>query len=202
VARIRLVTGEDAPALADIYRPVVESTAISFETEAPDERELRRRIESTLLSHPWLVCEHGGRVVGYAYATPHRSRAAYQWSTETSVYVRSDRSRRGVARGLYTSLFAILAAQGFVNGYAGITLPNPASVGLHESVGFRPLCVYRKVGYKLGAWHDVGWWQLVLRAYASAPEPPLKLRDIQSDPSWRAMLAASEPFVRPETRRG
>jgi L-amino acid N-acyltransferase YncA len=110
---IRLATRNDAPGIAEIYRPIVESTPISFETEPPDEHEIQRRVVETLPAYPWLVCEHEGRVAGYAYATRHRARAAYQWSVDTSVYVHSDFRRRGIGRGLYLSLFRILAAQGY-----------------------------------------------------------------------------------------
>ena len=143
---IRLASDRDARAIADIYAPFVESSATSFETEAPSADEIRRRVQETTITHPWLVCVCGDTVAGYAYATKHRARAAYQWSVEVSVYVHGSFRRAGVGRGLYTSLFAILAAQGFVHAYAGITLPNESSVALHESLGFRPVGVYRTIG--------------------------------------------------------
>lgn len=165
---IRLACDADAPGVAGIYRPVVEGGAASFELTAPDELEMALRIRNTLPSHPWLVGEEGGQIVGYAYATMHRSRGAYAWSVETSVYVAADFRRRGVGTGLYRSLFAVLAAQGYVNAFAGIALPNPGSVALHESLGFEPIGVFRSVGFKKGRWHDVGWWQ---RAVATSPAP-------------------------------
>src|SRR5207247_775030 len=136
---IRLAGDKDAAAIAAIYAPFVESDATSFETEPPSVAEIKKRIKETTVAYPWLVCVCDGVIAGYAYATRHRVRAAYQWCVETSVYVHSDFQRSGVARGLYTSLFAILAAQGFVNAYAGITLPNARSVALHEGLGFLPL---------------------------------------------------------------
>ena len=136
---LRLVNEDDAAAIAEIYRPIVESTPISFEIEPPDEHEIQRRILETRRKYPWLVCDNRGRVVGYAYATQHRLRVAYQWSVDTSVYVHPDFRRCGIGRALYTSLLQILAAQGYFNAYAGITLPNPGSVGLHESLGFQPV---------------------------------------------------------------
>src|SRR5688572_19253366 len=150
---IRLAVAGDAAAVAAVYRPFVASTPISFEIEPPDEGEMRRRIQETLKAYPWLVSESDGVVVGYAYATTHRVRAAYRWSVDAAVYVDAAHHRRGIGRGLYASLFAILARQGFVNAYAGITLPNAASVGLHEAAGFEAVGIYRQVGYKLGAWH-------------------------------------------------
>jgi phosphinothricin acetyltransferase len=195
-ARIRLADAADAEALAAIYRPVVESTTISFETVPPDRDEMARRLAATLAAHPWLVCDIGGRVAGYAYATTHRVRAAYQWSVDTSVYVDAAWRRSGVGRGLYQSLFAILAAQGFFNAFAGIALPNAASVALHEAVGFEALGVYRRVGFKLGAWHDVGWWQLTLRAHESSPNAPLPLTAVQRRDDWAALLSSGEPSIR------
>jgi L-amino acid N-acyltransferase YncA len=183
---IRLASDADAAHIADIYRPVVESTFISFETAAPDEHEMRRRIRNTLPSYPWLVYEIGDAIAAYAYATKHRVRPAYRWSVDTSVYVREDYRRGGLARSVYTSLFAILRAQGYFNAYAGIALPNAASVALHEHVGFRPIGVYRNVGYKLGSWRDVGWWQLELRPCEAAPEPPLHVEDVANSILTRA----------------
>jgi L-amino acid N-acyltransferase YncA len=195
-ARIRLAEADDAEAMAAIYRPVVESTTISFETVAPDRDEMARRLADTLVSHPWLVCEVGGRVAGYAYATKHRVRGAYQWSVDTSVYVDAASRRSGLGRGLYQSLFAILGAQGFFNAFAGIALPNAASIALHEAVGFEPLGVYRRVGFKLGGWHDVGWWQLTLRAHAALPDAPLPLAAVRRRADWVALLATGEPSIR------
>jgi phosphinothricin acetyltransferase len=145
---------------------------------------MERRIASTLRGWPWLVCEYEGRVAGYAYATSHRVRAAYQWAVDTSVYVDPAFHRRSIGSALYTSLFRILVAQGYFNAYAGITLPNPASVALHEAVGFRLVGVYHKVGYKLGAWHDVGWWQLALQPHRASPPPPLTLDEVRKHESW------------------
>jgi L-amino acid N-acyltransferase YncA len=188
--RIRLASQRDAVGIAEIYRPSVVSAPISFELEPPDASEITRRIEKTLTTHPWLVCEEEDRLAGYAYASRHRERAAYQWSVDVSVYVDPGFRRRGVGQALYTSLFAILRAQGFYNAYAGITLSNPGSVGLHESVGFKQLGVYRNVGYKMGAWHDVGWWDLSLQQKPAEPRPPLMLAEVESGASWNSLLSA------------
>jgi phosphinothricin acetyltransferase len=196
MVRIRLANDGDAEAIAAIYRPVVEGTAISFETVAPDPHDISRRLSETMTEYPWLVCERDGQVAGYAYATRHRVRAAYQWSVDTSVYIAEAHKRSGVGRGLYQSLFAILAAQGFFNAFAGIALPNPSSVGLHEAMGFEKLGVYRNVGFKLGEWHDVGWWQLQLRPDEKTPDGPLALADVQRRPEWDRMLASGERSIR------
>ena len=193
---IRLVGDADLDAIVGIYRPVVESTTISFETSAPDREEIARRVADTLLTYPWLVCDVDGRVAGYAYATRHRVRGAYRWSVDTSVYIDETYRRRGVGRGLYESLFAILAAQGYVNAFAGIALPNPASVALHEAMGFEKVGVYRHVGYKLGRWCDVGWWQRGLREQRDAPQEPLALESVRGRSDWQALVTRGVSVIR------
>ena len=169
---IRVASSADAADIAAIFSPVVSNTAISFELEPPTVDEMRRRIASTLERLPWLVSEDAhGRVNGYAYASNHRDPPAYQWSANTSVYIREDARGQGVGRLLYERLFAQLAALGYFQTFAGIALPNDASVALHRAVGFAPIGVYRNVGYKLGAWRDVAWWQRQLRAPADPIEP-------------------------------
>jgi L-amino acid N-acyltransferase YncA len=195
-AVIRLATERDAEQIAAVYAPNVTDTVISFELEPPTADEMRRRIEVTLQRYPWLVCERQGGVLGYAYAGAHGFRAAYQWSVDVSVYVHEEARRMGVGRALYASLFAALELQGFYNAYAGATLPNPASVGLHESVGFRPVGVYRGVGYKLGAWHDVVWWHLPLRKRVVDPDPPADLPSVVGSKEWKAALRQGLPLLR------
>jgi L-amino acid N-acyltransferase YncA len=176
---IRLATPEDAAAIAAVYGPYVASTVISFEVVPPDAAEMQKRVAAVLARLPWLVCERDRRVVGYAYASPHHVRAAYQWSVDTAVYVSAEHHGVGVGRELYGALFPLLLRLGYVNAYAGITLPNPKSVGLHESFGFEPLGVYRHVGFKFGQWHDVGWWSLPLQPLPASPRPPLALHELQ-----------------------
>lgn len=154
---IRLAEPDDGGALSDIYRPAVTDCATSFELDPPDGAEMARRVSRVLERTPWLVWERDGRVLGYAYATSLRERPAYQWSVEVSAYIHADAKRSGVGRTLYLSLFAALVVQGFRNAYAGITLPTPESVGFHKAMGFAPIGVYRGIGYKHGAWHDVIW---------------------------------------------
>src|SRR5258708_38800595 len=145
----------DAAQVAAIYAPHVTGASTSFEYAPPDADEMAARISPTLAPMPYLVLEPGGEVLGFAYASKHRERAAYQWSVDVSVYVRPDAHRRGVGRALYESLFALLRLQGFYAAHAGITLPNPASVGLHEALRFRPAGVSPSAGFKPGAWHDM-----------------------------------------------
>jgi L-amino acid N-acyltransferase YncA len=195
-AVIRLATSADAAGVQAIYEPIVRDTPISFELEPPTVEEMQQRIGKTLEHLPWLVCEHHGDILGYVYASQHRARPAYQWSVDVSVYVHPDTRRMGVGQALYRSLFAVLALQGFYQAYAGITLPNPASVGLHESLGFQPVGVYRAVGYKLGAWHDVGWWQLSLREQVIPLGPPVALSVVHRSPAWSAALATGAPVLK------
>jgi L-amino acid N-acyltransferase YncA len=161
-------TGTDAAACASIYEPFVSHSAISFEVGAPDAAEMARRIET---AHAWLVAEDAGQLIGFAYAGSHRARAAYRWATEVSVYVDPRHQRRGIGRALYGELLPWLARHGLQVALAGITLPNPGSVALHEAIGFQPVGVYRRIGWKADAWHDVGWWQLELVPAGTEPPP-------------------------------
>jgi phosphinothricin acetyltransferase len=187
-ATIRLARAEDAAGVLAIYAPFC-ATPVSFEEEPPSLDEMRRRIAGTLERWPWLVCAADAEVLGYVYARPHRERAAYRWSVEVTAYVAAGQRRRGVGRALYTALFRLLELQGYCNAYAGITLPNPASVGLHEALGFRPVGVYRHVGYKCGAWHDVGWWQRDLRPPEPEPPEPRDLSELKGEAAWQAALS-------------
>ena len=195
-AILRLATGQDAAQIADIYAPYVLDTPISFELDPPTAEEMGKRIASILTKTPWLVCEQEGEIKGYAYASPHRARAAYRWSVDVSAYVRRGHHRRGIGRALYTALMNLLPLQGYANAYGGITLPNLASVGLHEALGFIPVGIYREVGYKLGHWHDVEWWQRSLGAHPDDPREPLPLQHALHLPEWQAALAKGQVLLR------
>lgn len=153
---------DDGAALAAIYAPHVESSWVSFETEAPDAAEMARRITEYGQSHAWLIAERGDAILGYAYASPHRTRAAYATSADVAIYIADHAQGQGVGRALYTTLFDRLRAQSIHAVFAGIALPNPASIALHEAMGMVPVGIYREVGWKLGGWRDVGWWQRLL----------------------------------------
>lgn len=160
---LRRATTADAAACLAIYRPVVETTATSFEAVPPTIEEFATRIEKSLSAWTWLIAEEEGRCVGYAYGHSHRERAAYRWSVEVTIYVDSSRQRQGVGRRLYERLFVDLAELGYCNAYAGVTRPNEASMALHRGVGFEYIGTFRSVGRKFDRWHDVAWFQRKLR---------------------------------------
>jgi L-amino acid N-acyltransferase YncA len=171
-AAVRDARAADAAACAAIYAPYVTGTAITFETEPPSEGEMAARIETASSSYAWLVLEEDGRVVGYAYGGRFHARPAYRWAAEVSVYLETGRRRTGGGRALYQALLARLRERGFRIAIAGMTLPNEASVGLHEALGFEPVGTYRRIGYKLGGWHDVAWMQRrLLDEDGEPPEP-------------------------------
>lgn len=169
----------DGAACAAIYAPFVTGGATSFEEHPPDAEEFARRIERVCARFPWLIAEQDSAVAGYAYASQHRERAAYRWAADVAIYLGERYRGRGIGKALYGTLFELLARQGLSTLCAGVTLPNDASVALHEACGFRLVGVYRKIGYKNGAWRDVGWWQLELAGDGSDPPqepgPPARL---------------------------
>jgi L-amino acid N-acyltransferase YncA len=190
-SRIRSIELTDAPAIARIYAPYVSDHAISFELVPPDTAEMERRINGVITQYPWLVFEEDGEVIGYAYAAAHNPRFAYQWSVNVSVYLDARAHRRGIGRALYTALFDLLRRQRFVNAYAGITLPNAASVGLHQAMGFVTVAVYPRVGFKFGRWHDTTWLHLRLVEEDGPPAgDPLPVADLWRDPAVAKMLDA------------
>jgi L-amino acid N-acyltransferase YncA len=166
---IRPATAQDASAIASIYEPIVRDTPISFETDPPSTEDIAARIRRAV---EWIVFERDGEVVGYAYAAPFHPRASYAWSVEVSIYLAEDARGAGIGRVLVSDLLQRLERRGFVNAFAGVALPNPSSVRLFESFGFEKVAHQRKVGFKLGAWLDVAWWQLELNP-PTIPPPVL-----------------------------
>ena len=193
---IRLARLEDAPQIADIYRPFVEASPVSFEASAPDSVETSNRIEGVTAKYPWLVCEVDGAVAGYAYASQHRVRFHYQWSIDCSVYVHPDYRKLGIASALYTSLIEIVRYQGYISAFAGITLPNEASVGFHSSMGFIPIGVYKNVGFKLDRWHSVGLWQLQLHEPTTPPPQIRLMNEVLDTPTWNQAIEDGEQKLR------
>jgi len=179
--QIRVARESDAGAIQGIYAPIVTDTPISFETEVPTVSEISDRVKKTLVQYPWLVYEREGRVIGYAYAGTHRTRAAYQWTAEVTVYVDGEFRGNGIGRSLYGILFESLKKQGYRTAVGGITLPNPGSVAIHESFGFTRVAVFKSLGFKMGTWHDVGFWQLQLQPYINNPPVPVPFPSIAAE---------------------
>ncbi len=175
---IRLATWQDAAGILAIYSPYITDTSFTFETEVPSEHQFAERIKSYLEHWPWLVYELDGIVAGYAYGAKYRERTGYQWCVEASIYLHNDYMQKGIGTSLYTALFEILRVQGYRNVYAVINLPNERSVRFHESCGFKWFANYENVGYKLGKWKTVGWWQLIINEYSDKPAPPVKFADL------------------------
>ncbi|MFC4291216.1 GNAT family N-acetyltransferase [Sphingorhabdus arenilitoris] len=159
---IRGAQAKDAARCAEIYAPFVTDNWISFEIDPPNEAEMARRILAYGTSHAWLVADMGGAIAGYAYGSPHREREAYATSADLAICVDAAYARQGIGRKLYTALFAKLKARHIHAVFAGIALPNAASIALHKAAGFSPVGVYREVGWKMDGWRDVSKWQRLL----------------------------------------
>jgi L-amino acid N-acyltransferase YncA len=197
MATIRLATAGDSGAIASIYRPYCEDSAVSFEQVAPNAVEIARRIAATLTQRPWIVLEDAGAVVGYAYAGPHNERWAYRWSVNTAIYISGTHQRRGAGRALYVTLFGLLRHLGYYRAVAGITMPNPASVGLHKAMGFDLVGVYRDIGYKLGAWRDVGWYEAEIQPLVAEPQEPRAMAILGGSREWRAAVEQGLAHYKP-----
>jgi L-amino acid N-acyltransferase YncA len=195
---LRLAVPADAVQIAAIYAPFCLETATSFETVAPDETTMRERISGLSQRYPWLVAVSGtGHVLGYAYAGKHRERAAYRWSVDFTAYLAPDAKRRGIGTALYRALTRICTSLGYYRAFAAITLPNEASVRLHEKIGFRPIGVYQRVGFKLGKWHDVGWWSLELLPESDTPREPRSILEMALSRELEEILIESGRFLVP-----
>jgi len=179
--QLRLATPDDAAGILAIYAPYITNTSLTFEMEVPALEAFAERIRSYLVNWPWLVCEKEGRIAGYAYATRYRERTAYQWCTESSIYIHEEFQHSGIGKSLYGALFHILQKQGFRNVYAVINLPNEKSVTFHEMLGFTYFAMYEQVGYKLGKWKNVGWWRLVINEFGDEPAPPIPFSALNKD---------------------
>ena len=194
--RIRPATERDAAGMLDIYAPIVRETATSFERKPPTIAEFCDRVRASMERRLWLVCESDRVIAGYAYATQFNARESYIWSVEVSVYVHPDHHRRGIGRALYTALLRCLALQGYCTAVARITLPNPASVALHESMGFQTVGVNPGIGYKNGEWHDVGIWQMEIQPRPSLPEDPKPAEAVAHTAEWAAAIAGGEALIK------
>lgn len=197
--RLRVATPDDAAAVADVYRPYVAETAVTFEETAPDVEEMTAKMERTLATHPWFVAERDGQVVGFAYASRLRDRPAYRWTAELSVYVDRQQRGEGIGAALYCALLATLERQGFESAYGVVTLPNPESVGFHESFGFERIARFPEVGHKHGEWHDVAWYERGLGERSDDPAEPTPFAAFR-DASWLTELLSTDSDG-PETER-
>ena len=193
---IRLANVGDAAGVLAIYAPFCETTSVTFEIAAPTEKQMCERIVNVSANYPWLVAEMQGRIVGYVYATRFRERAGYRWTAEVAVYIAADTHRRGLGKALYTSLFSILRAQGYAKAIAGITVPNPASVRLHESLGFVQTGMFPGVGHKDGKWLDVGWWQLQLQPETAGPPEPQPFSSMRDAAAVVAAIGEGKALLR------
>jgi L-amino acid N-acyltransferase YncA len=185
---IRSAEENDAPAIAAIYAPYVRDTAVSFEVEPPTANIMRQRMTTTLETHPWLVAEHGGETIGFAYAGKHSERAGYRWTVDVTVYVNAARRHIGVGRALYAALLEVLRRQGFRSAFAEIVLPNPGSVRLHETAGFKPIGVHNDVGFKLGDWRNIGYWRLGLAEGSTPPGEPVPFAVFRDTPEFASAI--------------
>jgi len=188
-AIIRLAEKRDVPGILEIYSPFVLNTSVTFEEIVPDEDSFWERIQGIMTELPYLVCEINGRIAGYAYASGYRSRASYRWSKEVSVYIHPDYQRKRVAHALYTSLNEMVRYQGIADLLAIITMPNEPSVAFHEQFGYRKCGEFSKVGFKLGQWQNVGWFELFLQDESQAPKNPiLTLNEISGLPIFQEAI--------------
>ena len=184
MANIRLATTGDSAKVAAIYAPYCDGSAVSFEQAAPTAEEMGQRIAVAIARRPWIVLEDAGAVVGYAYAGLHNERWAYRWSVNTAIYISRTHQRRGAGRALYTTLFDVLRHLGYYKAVAGITMPNPASAGLHETMGFELVGVYRDIGYKLGQWRDVAWYEASIQPLPPEPQEPRAIGALFGTAEW------------------
>lgn len=192
---IRLATPKDGEALLNIYKWYIENTAITFETEVPSAEAFGQRIENTLARFPWLVCEIDGVVAGYAYASKHRERAAYQWSADLSIYVDEKYHRRHIAKALYQVLGETLRLLGYYTVYAGVTSPNPKSEAFHIAYGFDTVGVFENVGYKLGQWWGVKWFKYALTDYQKKPTTPKVFTEVKDTEIFEEILRDAEELI-------
>lgn len=185
---IRLIRETDAEAALAVYRPYVLNSVITFDYDVPSVEEFSEKIRTITAEYPWLVCEYEGKIAGYAYGSRHRSKAAYQWSPESTIYVAEEFHGTGIARILYKTVFEILLLQRFVNVFAGVTLPNPASENFHRSLGFTEIGIFRNIGYKLGKWNDVRWFQLLLSEWKTEPAEPLMIGAVTNTEAFEILM--------------
>ena len=187
----RFINSYDAEEVLAIYAYYVNNTAITFETEVPSLANFKDRIETTLQTYPWLVALQDGKIVAYAFAKMHRPTGAYLWSPEVTIYVANDFQGKGIGKSLYEALFALLKLQGFYSVFAGIVLPNPKSIALHQTLGFEEIGVFKNIGFKLGKWHSSQWMQKSLGQDQQIPSKPISISELMKMPKLNEILVSS-----------
>lgn len=192
---IRLATSDDSASILKIYAPYVTNTAITFECKVPTIIEFQERMAKIQKYYPWLVCVIDNEIAGYAYASPFGEREAYKWSVEFSVYIDPEYHRKHIGKALYFALIELLKLQGFYNAYALVVLPNINSESFHESFGFRTMGICQNVGYKLGSWHDVKWYELKMREHIQLPLKPKSVNEISNTEEFKAILEKAEQML-------
>lgn len=192
---IRLITPADAEAALAVYAPYVLHTANTFEYEIPSADDFRKKIEKITAQYPWLVCEYDGEIVGYAYGSTHRERAAYQWSPESTVYISDKHHRKGIARILYNTLFALLQQQGYINVFASVLVTNVNSVEFHRAYGFEEIGLFKNIGYKLGEWHTNLWFQYTLQEHVIDPSVPIPITKLFNDEELKTTINKSAELL-------
>ncbi|MGI9648616.1 MAG: GNAT family N-acetyltransferase [Acidimicrobiia bacterium] len=185
---IRIASAFDGPQIHAIYAPAVSELPTSFETEVPGVDEIVRRIDQTLAGYPYIVADRNGEVISYVYARRWRARPAYDWDVEITVFVKDGVQGKGVGRAMYTALTRLLAAQGYVNALAAITVPNEASINFHESMGFHRAGSFPSSGFKLDGWHTVEFWWLQLADIPDQPQPPIPFKTFRQFPECEQIL--------------
>ncbi len=193
---IRLANEKDSASLLSIYGEYIKNTAITFEIEVPSESEFGIRIKNVIDNLPWLVCEIDGEIVGYAYAAKHRERVAYQWSVDTTVYLKHHFHRRHIATALYTTLLQLLKLQGYYNAFAGVALPNTESTTFHEAFGFKSVGVFHNAGYKLNEWRDVKWFELTINEHVKSPTQPKSINEIKDTKEFKDIIEGSLKLIK------
>lgn len=194
--KIRLATEEDSDSLLKIYGEFITNTAVTFEVTIPSVLEFSQRIKNVLEKHPWLICEINGENIGYAYASKHRERAAYQWSVDVTVYISPKYHRKHIATALYTALIELLKVQGYYNAYAGVALPNIKSEGFHEFFCFKPVGVFHNVGYKFNEWRDVKWFELAISEHSKIPSSPKTINEIKDTEEFKVIIKNAIQMVK------
>jgi L-amino acid N-acyltransferase YncA len=193
--KIRLATEADCAAILEIYAPFITDTFITFEYEVPTVTEFCKRITNIQRKYPYLICEINGSIVGYAYASQYKERAAYDWSADFSIYINPKYHGRRIGKALYFALFELLTLQGYYNIYAGIALPNIKSESLHQAFGFKPIGVYHNVGYKFGSWHDVKWFELKIQDHSQTPIKPKNINEVINTPEFNTIIEKAEHMI-------